>query len=180
MGYSQSKKAIDRVRPVLDLLTARESLHFPTKTPRKLSDAMYNAFHVISRLPVTAEDRIKYGELKDKFKIKQLDGAVKFEFKEAIDIEPAEALSAARQKLEFPEITTLMGIVGAAIKEKVAELIFPDITLTIDEWSKLSKWCDSNNYMMENSHTEHARLILRRKDASNSTAQIGTTLDKQS
>lgn len=152
MGYSRSKKTIDRVRPVLDLLSENEAgLLFPSNNPTKLSYAIRDALAVVRGLPPDSEDRKKYINIPQKFRIRILREGVQFEKREEIHYDnPVDALVASRVRVfELPDVVNMLGVVGAILKHKGQRYTFPNVLVTPDDTLRLNRWCDANSYVIE-------------------------------
>ena len=171
MGYSQSKKTIERVRPILDLVVERnDTLKFPSKDTRKLCYAIRDALAVIKGLPDTSAEK-KYSSIGDKFKIKIKDGHVVFEPRERLDYsDPIIELAASKvDEMDFGEAITLLEIVGICAQHKLKRMIFPKASLLNNDLDRLSRWAALNGYTL----ADTAPLTLLKKDG-NST-QNGNT-----
>ena len=188
MGYSQSKKTIERVRPILDLVVERnDTLKFPSKDTRKLCYAIRDALAVIKQLhnqwqiyqaevqtPLKTEWTSQYNKyltIPDKFKIKIKEGHVVFEPRERLDYsDPIIELAASKvDEMDFGEAITLLEIVGICAQHKLKRMIFPKASLLNNDLDRLSRWAALNGYTL----ADTAPLTLLKKDG-NST-QNGNT-----
>jgi hypothetical protein len=163
MGYSQSKKTIERVRPILDLVVERsDTLKFPSKTPQKLCYAIRDALAVIKKLPDTSAEK-KYNIIGDTFKIRIKEGHVVFEPRERLDYsDPIVELAASKvDEMEFPEALSLLEIVGVCTQHKLKKMVFPRAAMVIGttDFDRLGRWAHTNNYLI----TSTEPLTLSRK-----------------
>lgn len=168
MGYSNSKKAIERVQPILDvLLSAEQKLFFPSKHPQRLAYAIRDGINNASRFASFAQ----YAVLKDKFKIRIKPDGVSAEPRAQLHYEdPIIELAQSLASLAVPDVNSVLQVVGAAIKHKAPELIFPDAALDDEAVTQLRKWTNSNNYTISNM----TPLTLTKNEQDNTTQNGGT------
>lgn len=163
MGYSQSKKTIERVRPILDavILVENAPIKFPSKEPTKLCYAIRDALAVIRKLPVTSTEK-KYLIISDKFKIRTKEGQVVFEPRERLDFsDPIIELAAARADDMESDAITLLEVVGVCTQHKLNKMTFPKSKIKIgsEDFERLGRWATANNYLILSSEP----LTLSRK-----------------
>lgn len=149
MGYSHSKQAIERVRPLLDaVLIADQRTSIPSTHPQKLAYALREA---LAASRVAKDEDHKYASLLVKFKLRVKKDRIVFEPRDAVEAgDPVVELIESRQALEVPNVTQVLQIVGACIQHK-SDLIFPDAKLNDDEIAQLTKWTSKNGYDIDTS-----------------------------
>ena len=151
MGFGESKNSINRVREVLDLVLASDGtklIQVPTKTPTKLSYAMYEALKIASKLKPDKSD-YKYAKIKTDYIIRCKPDRIVFEPRVGIDIGNALAQSkSSEDKMVLKNVSSLFEIVGAVIQHKADAMVFPDADL--EDTDRLEKWCHKNDYIVAN------------------------------
>lgn len=167
MGYSRSKQAIERVRLVLNIMKENnQRFQLPCTDPLRMSYAIRDALAVAKTLPSESE----IAALRDKFKIKikhdylLFEPRLKLEYGDIStygDEDPALVLSRALTSMTIDECQSVLEVVGACIKHKAPEFIFPNATLDEGNIERLNKWADTSDYEVVTS----TPLTLRKKDA---------------
>lgn len=168
MGYSRSKKTIERVRPVLDSIIAirqEGEITVPSKTPHKLCYAIRDALAVIRSLPESSADK-KYLAISERYKIRVKSDSVIFEPRETVSFaDPILALVESKaDKLQIADAVSLIEVVGAVVKHKVDTMQFPNARLAEGDFDRLSRWASLNHYEV----TEIKPLTLSKHGPSNS------------
>ncbi len=166
MGYSRSKSAIERVKPILEiLLTSEVDVEFPSANPYKLVYYLRDGFSVAKRLPSSP-----YKELHEKWRLRAKMDRVIAELKGApVDI-GIPILAKRFTGLNLPEVTEVLEIIGAFIKHKAPRGEFTNAHITGNGLNNLKKWCDNNNYAIIQSEPH---LIIERNDRTDSTQDGG-------
>lgn len=139
--------------------------------------ALRDAFAAAETFPSESE----VANLKNKFKIKIkhdyliFEPQQKLEFGEAEMDSPSLVLARSLETMQIDEVKGVLEIVGAIIKHKAPEFIFPDATLDEGEMDRLVKWLNiSENYIFIKS----SPLTIRKRDTieNNSTEDGGLKL----
>lgn len=171
MGYSQSKKAIEKVRIVLDIMIAqKDKFMLPCKDPLRMSYALRDAIAVAKRLP--SESTI--AALGNKYKIKIRENGLMFELKTRLEwgeFEPVAELAKSFESMTIESVSDVMEIVGACIKHKAPQFIFPDAALDEEEIVRLEKWTGKSGYTI----VSHLPLQLRKNVEVNNETNGGAT-----
>lgn len=166
MGYSRNKSAIERVKPILEiLLNASQDLEFPSQDPHKLIYYVRDGFSVAKSLPSSP-----YKELHEKWRLRAKIGLVVAELKGATIEIGVPLLAKKFTLLTLPEVTEVLEVIGAAIKHRAPRYEFPNAHIRENGLGNLKKWCDSNNYLIIQSEPH---LILERNDAADSSQDGG-------
>lgn len=169
MGYSNSKKAVERVQPILEiLLSADQKLFFKSKNPTKLAYAIRDGIRNSGKY----EAYKQYAELREKCRIEVKPDGVSVVLREQLDYEdPIVELAQSFTSLTIPEVNSVLQVVGACIKHKSApKLDFPDAALDDEALTQLRKWTDNNNYTI----TMLSPLTLAKNGQDNNTENSGT------
>jgi hypothetical protein len=144
MGYSVSKRAVRRVEIYLTQMVVGEGkLNFPTedasKTAYYIRQGVTSAKNFISE----GEPYVSYARLSGKYIVRSLSDMVVCEPRDGL---PNADASTTFGRVSIPDITDVLGIIGAAIKHKAPSMIFPDARLSDEECLKLRAWSDLHEY----------------------------------
>ena len=148
MGYSKSKQSVEIVEPILDIMINEDAnFKLPSATPTKLAYKLREAVGIIKENP---KSFTRFSKLVGKFTIRTDSDFVIFERKLNLVGGAPVRLDArgigVANSLTISECTTALQIVGAAIKHKAEELIFPDVqsndklVLDVGLWSMKNKY----------------------------------------
>jgi hypothetical protein len=171
MGYSRSKRTIERVRPILDLVLDRidqGEIIIPSKNPQKLCYAIRDALAVVRSLPETSVES-KYLTIQSTFKLRARSDKIVFEPRQTLDYsDPIIELAGAKtNKMELPDALTLLEVVGAITHYKCEKMSFPNANISDNEFDRLSRWALLNNYIISDTKP----LTLIRKHGKDNSSQ---------
>ncbi len=140
MGYTLTQNAVARVRPYLDEMSASDTdCTWITDDPRL-------AYRIREGIAASRALGLKdYAKLYSKFLLKSGKNRVIAELRDKLGL---DVLLEEARKTVIHDVTTLSGVVGAAIKHKSPEIQFPNVTLDNDEIEKLFKWTSQNDYLV--------------------------------
>ena len=151
MGYAKSKKTLEAVKDIFNVMLSvhgETRVQFPTKTPVKLANKLFDAFKYVENLDPTHDSYI-YMKLKEAYKIRVKSDRIVFELRNPVEYEnPILELAKARipeSNLTLVGLTTPIQIVGACIKHKCS-IKFPDFLVSAESFAQLKKWADKNDY----------------------------------
>lgn len=165
MGYNKSKKVLEQVRPILDIVLAAgdKKIKIPSKFPTKLAMSIREGL----KSAEDYEEESKYNDILTKFKLRTKADCIVFDPRSIVTFEdPIIELAQSLNILEVPRVNQLMQIVGACLKHKAPRIAFPDADLNDIDLAKLKKWCTHNNYEVEDGT---APLILIKKNGTVTT-----------
>ncbi len=166
MGYSRNKSAVERVKPILELLlNSHADMEFPSTNPHKLVYYVRDGFSVAKGLPSSP-----YKELHEKWRLRAKQDRMVAELKDAL-IEIGVPLLAKRfVGLNLPEVTEVLEIIGALIKHRAPRYEFPNAHIRENGLKNLEAWCSKNDYRIVQSEPH---LILERNDGTDNTQDGG-------
>lgn len=151
MGYSNSPRAVQKVRKYLDeMLKEDAQIEWLDSNPAKLAYRINDGLHAAK---VNAVDRDKrpvepyasYSRLKAKFIIRVGEGRV---IAEPRDVVPLQTVRAGMSRVTLHELSDVMELVGAAVKHKAPEMFFPDADPEQVNLSQLYAWASRNGYFI--------------------------------
>ena len=146
MGYSRSRSALDRIRPLLEAIKQQPAgtrLRIPTADPVKLAYAVREGLNVAKELSTES----RYHDILEVYKLKTERDAIVFDPRVKLEYEnPIAQMADAFGPLDIPLVSDVIEIVGAAIKHKAPCITFPDASLSEHEITKLGKWTSNNGY----------------------------------
>lgn len=161
MGYSKSKNAIERVKPILEiLLTAESDVEIPSQDPYKLVYYIRDGLAVAESLPSSP-----YKELRQKWRLRAKRDKVVAEIKGA-PIEVGVPLLVRKfTGLSLPEITGVIEVIGALVKHRAPRYEFPNALIAGNGLKNLQNWCDKNEYSI----TQSEPYLILEKNAETGT-----------
>ena len=147
MGYSKSRKRINDIKPLLDIVLASEGkrVKIPSKNPVKFS---YTIREMLKALERTKGEE-KYSKILELYILRTKPDHIVFDPREKLEDEyenPIIELATSRQQLEVPDVNNVLAIVGACIKHKAPEMVFPDASLSDEDTTQLATWALKNGY----------------------------------
>lgn len=174
MGYNLSKRSVRRHFQMLtEMATDKTTMRFPADKPlqaaRRLREALRAAQEHVDDFP-------QFDRLGDFYEIKAIEGGVearwlgdgiKTRIGRAVKPTPPPVKRAGRETMEtmnFDDVNTLNGAVGAAVKFglQADELYFPKLLLTNAEKERLHLWCSSTNWLIIDQEEEGLTLTRRK------------------
>ena|SRR5256885_14701817 len=163
MSYSRNKSSLKRVQKILDDLLlsinseSNDDVILMSSSPNKLSYQLHEALEVAD----TYKEYNRYRVIREHYRIRVKFDRVIAECK----VRPVNAkviLSDQLNKMTVNDATSVLEIIGAAIKNSLNELYYPNVELTDDELSELYKWTSVNKYYIINNY--EAGITLTRND----------------
>lgn len=156
MSYARSKKSVHRVEFVLkQLLEAKDDLIFQSIEPQKLAYHIHEALKSAAIYPEFSE----YSKLRDKYTIRIRNNKVIAELKS----KPIVGLSIIKEqlgKMTIVDVSSALGIIGAAVTHKISDMLFPDAHLNNHELNELYLWAEPSGYFIIN-HGDNGLTLTR-------------------
>ena len=153
MTYSRNKSALKRVQKLLDdLLLAvnnksDDDVVFTSTNPNKLSYQLHEALDVAD----TFTEYTKYRVIKEHYRIRVRFDRVIAECKTK-PVDAKAILSGQLSKMTVDDADTVLEVIGAAIKNNLNEMYFPNAELIDSELADLYKWTSVNGYYIINNY----------------------------
>lgn len=160
MSYSRSKNALKRVQKLLDSLLTHldngdtDDVSFASTEPVKLSYQIHEGLRVADIYP----EFHKYRKLTEVYRFKTKFDKVMAERRDKI-VEAKTTLSKQLSKMVVNDAYDVISIIGAATKNKVNELYFPNVILENGELDKLYVWCKPAGYFIINNQDLGITLV---------------------
>lgn len=160
MGYSKSKNAIERVKPILELLlTSETDIEFPSNDPHKLVYYIRDGLAVAESLPSSP-----YKDLREKWRLRAKRDKVVAEIK-GLPINIGVPLLVKKfSGLNLPEVTGVLEVIGALVKHRAPRFEFPNALIEGNGLKNLQNWCNKNGYSITQNEPY---LILEKTDNGN-------------
>lgn len=160
MGYSRNKSAIERVKPLLEmLLNSDVDVEFPSQDPHKLVYYLRDGFAVARGLQSSP-----FKELHDKWRLRAKRDVVLAELKSLQVIVGIPLLAKKLAPVRLESVTEVMEVIGAAIKHRAPKLEFPNAHIRENGLRNLEKWCNANSYIIVQSEPH---LIIEKNGTNN-------------
>lgn len=141
MSYAKSDRALNRIKPVLDLLVAADKdVRIPSDNPHMLGYYIREGFKIARDRKLT-----QYKDLPEKFVIRNRGDHVLAELRSRVTL---TALQQHMSRVVLDEIVDLVQVIGAAIQHKAEEMQFPDAELERDDLLRLYQWASKNQYYL--------------------------------
>lgn len=161
MGYSNSKTAMNRVEPFLQLLLkAEEDIEFPTKESRRLLYMIRDGLAVAEKMPSSP-----YRSLKSIWKLKDKGDRILAEKRVRVSSSPEFNLAKVMQGMEIPQVTDLVGAIAYAVQHRAPSFSFPNFHPVGNPLIMITNWCSQNGYFITQSEPY---LILTHGQANDS------------
>lgn len=151
MGYSKSKRAIKRVEPYLQQMVAADGgVEFPVNDPLAFSYQLRDGIKAAKEFAYDAlqkevEPYCSYARLNTKFIIRVRGTVIVCELR---DVVPVVKLRESMGTMSIPDVEDTLGVIGAAIKHKAPEMVFPSANKDTVAAVMLFKWASSNGYFL--------------------------------
>lgn len=148
MGYTKSKKVLEEVRPILDVVLAAKGVrvNYPSRWPTKLAMRIREGLKSAEDF----EEENRYAEILLQYKIRVKSDKIVFDPRAIVTYEnPVLELAQSLNALEIPKVNSIIEVVGACIKHKAPRIVFPDAQLSETDIARLSSWCNNNEYLIE-------------------------------
>ena len=146
MGYNISKHSIIRNKPQLDeMLLRRKTFEITTAKPRRLAQKLWEAIRSAVALSERHPEFEKYAELEHLYQIQQMKTGVRCTWIASDPVEPSQDSSkappSAPTRMEYPEASSLLDVIAAAMKfESAPEIRFENARLSENEKKTLYEW----------------------------------------
>lgn len=170
MGYNKSKKVLDEVRPVLDVVLAANGvkISIPSRYPSKLAMKIREGLKSAEDF----EEESQYSDILTQYKLRVKQDKVVFDPRAIVTYEnPIIELAQSLNTLEVPRVTSLFEVVGACIKHKAPRITFPDVELSNTDLASLLTWCKKNDYEIEQVTPLFLKKNGREKSADSDTKE---------
>jgi hypothetical protein len=161
MGYNLHKDVIERMKSYLDAMaSSSEDVEWATDDPML-------AYRIREAIASAKYNRIsQYSGLSSKFIVRLMKGKVVAQLRDRLSRPfDSEEAKKAMSRVVLHDVTSMTGIVGAAISNKVDELYFPNVLAT-DKGSldKLYNWNETtkSGYLIVD-HVEAGITLTKNK-----------------
>ena len=140
MGYSRNPKKLEKVKPMLEqLLKTENDISWPTTNSHMLG------YYIREAMTLASKDKDSpYKDLKGQFIIRDKGDRIVAERRIASDF----VMQAVMTRMILADLETLYEIVGAAVQNRVREMVFPDAELNEEHLTLLYQWCQKNEYYL--------------------------------
>lgn len=141
MGYTKSPFAIQRVEAFL-----KQMLESSTSLEWTVSDAYKVAYYIREGIAVAKAKKSDYAVLSGKYIIRARGNKLIAQLRIA---EPSIIeLKRTLNRIVINDVRTILEILGALIKHKAEEMIFPEAQLDEESLGRLYLWTNANGYFI--------------------------------